>query len=179
MKIYTKKGDGGTTSLLGGTKVPKYDLRIEAYGTVDELNAYLGQLCDQAAVQAHLSLVREVQNKLFVIGSHLANDPDSKFELPRLNERDVERLERSMDHMDESLPALKNFVLPGGHPANSIAHVCRTICRRAERRSTELHEQSPVDPLILIYLNRLSDWLFMLSRHLSHQAGAAEIIWQP
>ncbi len=179
MKIYTKKGDQGTTGLLGGTRVPKYDLRIEAYGTVDELNAHMGLLSDQELSREYLSLIREVQAKLFTIGSHLATDPDkANFELPKLHLEDVALLEKSIDHLNESLPPLKNFILPGGHPANSMAHLARTVCRRAERRVTEIHSHSPLDPVILVYLNRLSDWLFVFSRYLSQGAGAREVTWQ-
>ncbi len=178
MKIYTKKGDTGTTSLLGGTKVPKNDLRIEAYGTVDELNSYLGLIGDFEAVADQLELIRKVQDRLFVIGSQLANDPSrSLFEVPKLNEADVEHLENSIDDMEALLPPLTNFVLPGGHPANSTAHVARCVCRRAERRVVELNERAPVDPLMLRYLNRLSDWLFVLSRHVSRKTESSEITW--
>lgn len=180
MKIYTKKGDSGTTSLLGGTRVVKDDLRLEAYGTVDELNANLGLLSDQEAAKEYLSLIREVQNKLFTIGSHLANDAKaSHFSLPELKEADITLLEKSIDVLNEELPELKNFVIPGGHAANSVAHVCRTVCRRAERRVAELTHQVEVNPFILTYLNRLSDWLFILARYLSHRTDSREIIWQP
>ncbi len=179
MKIYTKKGDQGQTGLLGGTRVPKYDLRIEAYGTVDELNANLGLLSDQPSSKEYISLIREVQSNLFIFGSHLANDAEnSKFELPPISPDGTALLEKSMDAMDEELPPLKNFVLPGGHPANSIAHVCRTVCRRAERRVAEMSASVELDPEILVYLNRLSDWLFTFSRYLSHVNGAREITWQ-
>lgn len=179
MKLYTKKGDAGQTGLLGGTRVPKYDLRIEAYGTVDELNANLGLLSDQDMAKEYLSLIREVQNKLFTIGSHLANDAEaSHFSLPELKQEDIELLEKSIDKLTDELPPLKNFVLPGGHPSNSIAHVCRTVCRRAERRVAEVSNSTELAPLILIYLNRLSDWLFVFARYLSHEAGAREIAWQ-
>ncbi len=180
MKIYTKKGDNGTTSLLGGTRVAKDDLRLEAYGTVDELNANLGLLSDQGAAKEYLSLIREVQNKLFTIGSHLANDAEaSHFSLPELKEEDITLLEKSIDVLNEELPELKNFVIPGGHPANSVAHVCRTVSRRAERRVAGLTHQVEMNPFILIYLNRLSDWLFVFARYLSHRTDSREIIWQP
>jgi cob(I)alamin adenosyltransferase len=180
MKIYTKKGDTGTTSLLGGTRVAKDDLRLEAYGTVDELNANLGLLSDQTAAKRYISLIREVQNKLFTIGSHLANDAKtSKFSLPELKQEDVTLLEKSIDVLNEELPELKNFVIPGGHAANSVAHVCRTVCRRAERRVAGLTHDTELNPLILVYLNRLSDWLFVFARYLSQHTGSREIIWQP
>jgi cob(I)alamin adenosyltransferase len=180
MKIYTKKGDTGSTSLLGGTRVAKDDLRLEAYGTVDELNANLGLLSDQEAAQEYLSLIREVQNKLFTIGSHLANDTgNSKFKLPTLDEADVVLLEKSIDVLNEDLPELKNFILPGGHQANSVAHICRCVCRRAERRVAALSPEIEVAPLMLVYLNRLSDWLFVFARFLSQRTGSREIVWQP
>ena len=180
MKIYTKKGDGGETGLLGGTRVPKYDTRIEAYGTVDELNAYLGMLGDQDAVHAFIPQIRNIQHQLFNIGSHLANDPEkSRFALPEIPEQAVTSLEESIDEMNTSLPELKNFVLPGGHPANSLAHIARCICRRAERRVVELSAQQPVSAIILTYLNRLSDWLFVLSRSISHHTQSPEIPWLP
>lgn len=180
MKIYTKKGDTGTTSLLGGTRVPKDDLRLEAYGTVDELNAHLGLLSDQEAAKEYLSLIREVQNKLFTVGSHLANDADkSHFQLPELKPEDITLLEKSIDVLTDELPELKNFILPGGHVANSVAHVCRCVCRRAERRVAALTHEIEIDANILVYLNRLSDWLFVFARYLSQRSGSREIIWQP
>lgn len=178
MKIYTKKGDSGKTSLLGGTRVPKYDLRIEAYGTVDELNAYLGLIGDQEVAREYTVLIRSIQDRLFTLGSILATDPaKNKVKLPQLNEDDVEILEKSMDKMEASLPALKNFVLPGGHQANSLAHIARCVCRRAERRVVELSEQAEIEPLILQYLNRLSDWLFVLSRSFTAETRSVEVLW--
>ncbi|MCI4666644.1 MAG: cob(I)yrinic acid a,c-diamide adenosyltransferase [Bacteroidia bacterium] len=178
MKIYTKKGDKGSTSLLGGSRVPKYHLRIEAYGTVDELNSHLGLLGDKTGSQDQLDKIRKIQNELFDIGSHLANDPNkSHFKLPPFNPEVIQRLESDIDAMNEILPELKNFILPGGLEANSIAHICRTICRRAERRVVELNEQEELDPNIMTYLNRLSDWLFIFARFVSHQADVEEIPW--
>jgi len=178
MKIYTKKGDTGKTSLLGGTRVPKYNMRIEAYGTVDELNAYLGLISDQEAALEYRAIIRMIQDRLFTLGSILATDPaKSKVKLPELAIADVEILEKSMDKMEQALPPLKNFVLPGGHSANSLAHVARCVCRRAERRVVELNDQEEVDPLILQYLNRLSDWLFVLSRSFSVETGSVEVLW--
>ena len=178
MKIYTRKGDQGTTSLLGGTRVSKNDLRIEAYGTIDELNSYLGLLSDQAAASEQLVLLRRIQDRLFVIGSQLANDPTkSHFQVPSLEPENVQMLEESIDEMEQGLSPLTNFVLPGGHQANSLAHVARCICRRAERRVVELNDRAPVDPLMLRYLNRLSDWLFVMSRHLSKATGSQEVLW--
>lgn len=179
MKIYTKKGDQGTTGLLGGTRVPKHHLRIDAYGTVDELNAHLGLLRDMHSPSAEPVIV--IQDKLFTLGSHLALDPGhrGKMNLPQLSEADVQQLEKWMDEMDEKLPPMRHFVLPGGHPAVSQCHICRTVCRRAERLTTALNEHEPIEPVILQFLNRLSDYLFMLSRHLTHTLGAVETPWIP
>lgn len=177
MKIYTKKGDTGETSLIGGTRVPKHHIRIEAYGTTDELNSYLGLLGNQKEVFPHLTLIREIQNVLFVIGSHLANE-STHFSPPKISEESITALENSIDEMDKSLPELKNFVLPGSNEANSVAHIARCVCRRAERNVVHLNELSPVDSAIIQYLNRLSDWLFTLSRWISHESGNSEIIWK-
>jgi len=178
-KIYTKTGDKGNTSLLGGTRVSKYHVRIEAYGTVDELNASMGMLGEEQVLQSFLPLIREIQNKLFTLGSILANDPEkSHFEIPGIEEADIKSLEDSIDQLNDQLDPLKNFVLPGGHPANAWAHICRTVCRRAERRVVELAEQTELDPKVVRYLNRLSDWLFMVARFASKQSGAEEIIWK-
>lgn len=178
-KIYTKTGDKGKTSLLEGTRVPKYHVRIEAYGTVDELNASMGMLGEEQVLQSFIPLIREVQNKLFTLGSILANDPEkSHFEIPGIEEADIKSLEDSIDQLNDQLDPLKNFVLPGGHPANAWAHICRTVCRRAERRVVELAEQTELDPKVIRYLNRLSDWLFMVARFASKQSGAEEIIWK-
>lgn len=179
MKIYTKKGDTGETSLIGGTRVPKHHIRIEAYGTTDELNSYLGLLGNQTEVAKFLPLIREIQNNLFVMGSHLANDvAASHFSPPNLPENAISALENSIDEMDKELPALKNFVLPGSHPTNSMAHIARCICRRAERNVTHLNEITAVEPSIIQYLNRLSDWLFTLSRWITHSTGTEEVIWK-
>lgn len=179
MKIYTKKGDDGTTGLLGGTRVPKHHLRIEAYGTVDELNSYLGILRDIQPL--HQAILIEIQDRLFTIGSHLALDPShvGKMKLPEITQDDITLLEKEMDAMDEVLPAMKNFILPGGHIAVSHCHVARTICRRAERCIAALNEHQPVESLIMQYLNRLSDYLFVLSRKLTMECNASEIPWQP
>jgi cob(I)alamin adenosyltransferase len=178
-KIYTKTGDKGKTSLLEGTRVPKYHVRIEAYGTVDELNASMGMLGEEQVLQSFIPLIREVQNKLFTLGSILANDPEkSHFEIPGIEEADIKSLEDSIDQLNDQLDPLKNFVLPGGHSANAWAHICRTVCRRAERRVVELAEQTELDPKVIRYLNRLSDWLFMVARFASKQSGAEEIIWK-
>jgi cob(I)alamin adenosyltransferase len=180
MKIYTKKGDEGTTSLLGGKRVKKHELRIESYGTVDELNAYLGFLRDQPISSAHVKMLINIQERLFAIGSSLAADPGkSNLKYPDLTAEDVELLESEMDKMDDDLPPLKNFILPGGHQAVSVCHMARCVCRRAERNVSRLAANEFVAPLILKFLNRLSDYLFVLSRKLSQEIGADEVPWKP
>lgn len=179
MKIYTKQGDTGQTSLIGGTRVPKHHIRIEAYGTIDELNSYLGLLAEYPEIQTFTSLIRKIQDNLFVIGSHLANDVEnSHFSPPEIAETEVIALENSIDEMDKQLTPLKNFVLPGGCYANATAHIARCVCRRAERCVVHLHENELVAPLILHYLNRLSDWLFTLARYASFISKNEEIIWK-
>ena len=179
MKIYTRKGDDGHTSLIGGSRVPKYDLRIEAYGTVDELNAHLGLIREDLTAESFRPILKTIQDTLFVVGSLLAHDPlDTSFKPPELKQASVDLLESSIDEMNETLPELKNFVLPGGNLANARAHIARCVCRRAERRVVELQSHAPVDPLIIRYLNRLSDWLFVLSRALTYLTGATEVVWK-
>lgn len=181
MKIYTRKGDTGMTSLLGGTRVAKHHLRIEAYGTVDELNSYLGLVRDSAGLPEVDDVIVGIQERLFTIGSHLALDPGhaGKMKLPSIGEEDIVFLEQQMDAMDEVLPEMKNFVLPGGHIAVSHCHVARCISRRAERCMTALNEHEPLEPILLQYLNRLSDYLFVLSRRLGQVKGAVETPWIP
>mgnify|MGYP006151765519 CR=1 FL=1 len=180
MKIYTKKGDKGKTSLIGGTRVPKHHIRIESYGTVDELNSWLGVIRDLTPNEAVKSLLKEIQDRLFTVGSALAADPEhSKMILPDIKPTDVEALELDMDRMNESLPELKNFILPGGHLTASYCHVARCVCRRAERLVVALAEQEAVDELVIQYMNRLSDHLFVLARYLAHNDGAEEITWAP
>lgn len=180
MKIYTKTGDKGLTSLIGGTRVPKHHLRIEAYGTVDELNAYTGLIRDQHIREEHKDILKVIQDRLFVVGSLLASDPErSKMKLPDLLPQDVEMLEKAIDGMNEALPELKNFILPGGHPTVSYCHIARCVCRRAERLVVHLSEESTVDELILIYLNRLSDFLFVLARKTAVELRAEEYLWKP
>lgn len=179
MKIYTKKGDTGETSLLGGARVKKYDLRIEAYGTVDELNSYMGLVGDYANTEQK-KLIKSIQDNLFTMGSHLALEPGkTNIKLPQIDAADIEALENAIDEMDNILPPLKNFILPGGHPAVSHTHVARCVCRRAERRCVELADQAEIDPISIKYLNRLSDYLFTLSRQYSIDHGAEEIPWTP
>ena len=180
MKIYTKKGDAGETSLIGGTRVPKHHIRIDAYGTVDELNAHLGLLATYPETEGENELLLFIQDRLFTLGSLLATDPaGSGMKLPQLQGDDPERLETSIDEMDAQLEPLRNFVLPGGCAANAQAHVCRCVCRRAERLAVRLDEVQPVDKHILKFLNRLSDWFFMYSRYISHKAGKPEVKWTP
>ena len=179
-KIYTRKGDTGKTSLIGGTRVSKNHIRIEAYGTVDELNSWLGLLRDEVNDEATKAILSKVQNKLFDTGSLLAADPEhNKMQLPQLEEADVVMFEKEIDRMNETLPPIKNFLLPGGHVVVSHCHITRCVCRRAERRVTHLSEESAVDPLIIKYLNRLSDYLFVLSRKLAADYGVQEILWKP
>lgn len=179
-KIYTKTGDKGQTSLIGGTRVPKSDIRIEAYGTVDELNSYLGILLDLTTDKDRIVLLREIQDRLFTIGSHLASDPaKSKMSIPDLLESDITLLEHEIDRMNDILPELKSFVLPGGHIQASHCHVARCICRRAERLVVALYNESEGSNIILTYLNRLSDFLFVLSRKIVMENGAEEINWRP
>jgi len=182
LKIYTKTGDLGTTSLIGGTKVPKSHLRIESYGTVDELNSYIGLVSDIITDGESRIMLKEIQDRLFTIGSSLACDPEKEplMKMPDLEEADVELLEKEIDKMNEVLPAMKFFVLPGGHPAVSTAHVCRCVCRRAERLCVNMQEHELfVDPLVIKYINRLSDYLFVLSRYIGHLLQVEEIPWKP
>jgi cob(I)alamin adenosyltransferase len=180
MKIYTRKGDTGQTSLLGGSRVSKSGIRIEAYGTVDELNAYIGWVRDLSARDEQKETLIEIQDRLFTMGSHLAADPEkTNLRLPALSETDVTFLEKQIDAMNEELPEMKSFVLPGGHPAVSCCHVARCVCRRAERAVVHLSEHHNVDPLILKYLNRLSDFLFVLSRMLAKNYAVIEVPWKP
>lgn len=179
-KIYTKTGDKGETSLIGGVRVPKYHLRIESYGTVDELNSYIGLVKDMITDEHAKEVLYEIQDRLFTIGSVLASDPEkSKMKIPDLHETDVELLEKEMDAMDENLPELRSFILPGGHPAISTAHVARCICRRAERLVVHLSNESQVPEIIAVYLNRLSDYLFVLSRKIATDFNVDEIPWRP
>ena len=180
MKIYTKTGDKGFTSLIGGVRVPKYHLRIESYGTVDELNSYIGLIRDQVVSDAYKSILKEIQDRLFTIGSVLASDPEkSKMKVPDLNLEDIELLENEMDSMTSVLPDLKHFILPGGSTTVSCCHITRCICRRAERIIVQLSSESFVDEKIIVYLNRLSDFLFLLARKLCFDDGIEENIWIP
>lgn len=180
MKIYTKKGDTGKTGLIGGTRVSKHNIRIEAYGTVDELNSHLGILRDRSVGDEYKEELVFIQDRLFTLGSLLAADPEkSKMELPQISEDDITRLEKSIDKMESHLEPMKFFVLPGGHETVSFCHIARCVCRRAERRVCELDEQHPQNPLILAFLNRLSDYLFVYGRFVTMKLGATEIPWKP
>ncbi len=181
MKIYTRSGDKGQTSLLGGTRVPKDSLRIEAYGTVDELNSHLGLLRDHAQGKRDALLV-PIQELLFSLGSRLASGSEElaeTYKVPRITDADITALEQEMDRMDSELPEMRNFILPGGHMAASQAHVCRTVCRRAERLVVHLAAEEAVPEILVRYLNRLSDLLFVLARHLAHVHGVADTPWKP
>lgn len=179
MKIYTKTGDKGQTSLIGGTRVPKHHLRIESYGTVDELNSYIGLIRDQQVDKHTFNTLLEIQDRLFTIGSMLASDPEkSKMKIPDLKEEDIFFLETEIDKMNEVLPELHSFILPGGHTLVSFCHIARCVCRRAERISVHLSEESFVSELLVKYLNRLSDYLFVLSRKFSKDLTAIEMPWK-
>jgi cob(I)alamin adenosyltransferase len=182
MKIYTKAGDQGKTSLIGGTRVPKSHIRIETYGTVDELNSFIGLLNDlvvDAKINADL---KEIQDRLFTVGSSLACDPekDSALKIPDLKEEDITTLELAMDSMNEVLAPMKSFIIPGGHQAISTAHIARCVCRRAERWCVNMQEEDLfVEVLVIKYLNRLSDYLFTLARYIGHLNGVADLPWKP
>ena len=187
MKIYTKTGDTGTTALFGGTRVPKHHIRIQSYGTVDELNSWLGLLRDQPIAPHYKELLIHIQEKLFTAGAILATDPEKavlksgkeRLNIPKISTEDIALLEKEMDLMNEALPPMTHFVLPGGHAIVSYCHIARTVCRRGERMATLLNEQDPFEPNVLSYLNRLSDYLFVLSRKLSMDLKADEIKWIP
>ncbi|MEK6154874.1 cob(I)yrinic acid a,c-diamide adenosyltransferase [Flavobacteriaceae bacterium 3-367] len=187
MKIYTKTGDAGTTALFGGTRVSKHHIRIDSYGTLDELNSWLGLIRDQD-IDAHAKeTLIQIQDKLFTMGAILATDPEKtllksgkeRLTIPKINAADISFLETEMDQMNDSLPPMTHFILPGGHPTVSYCHIARTVCRRAERLASLLHENEPVDPNVLSYINRLSDYLFVLARKLSKDLYANEIKWIP
>lgn len=179
-KIYTKTGDKGETSLLGGRRVPKYHLKIEAYGTIDELNSFVGLLRDQQIAEPYQTILLQIQDRLFVAESLIAADAGAEdFALPQLHEQDVALLETEIDLMNQALPALSSFILPGGHQAISYAHVARCVCRRAERIIIHLAEDYPVDELIIRYFNRLSDYFFVLARKIALDRGIPDQLWQP
>jgi cob(I)alamin adenosyltransferase len=181
LRIYTKTGDKGETSLIGGTRLPKHHIRIEAYGNVDELNSWIGLLRDHDLCEHDTSLLIEIQDRLFTIGSLLATDPEKKtrMQLPQITEGDISLLENEIDVMETTLPPMKSFILPGGHKAVSTCHVARCVCRRAERSVLRLAENEQVDALIYKYLNRLSDYLFVLSRKIAQDLKVIETPWVP
>ena len=178
MKVYTKTGDSGTTSLPGGTRVSKAQIRIEAYGTLDELNACIGLVRDQPINEVRKDFLKEIQNRLFTLGAALATEPGKDKVKSGFFPGDIEALEIAMDEMDATLPVLKNFILPGGHQSVSFAHLARCVCRRAERIAIALHEEEPLDELSLKYLNRLSDYLFVLGRKMAQELNAEEVKWE-
>jgi len=187
MKIYTKTGDKGTTALFGGTRVPKHHIRIESYGTVDELNSHIGLIRDQDISESHKQLLNHIQDRLFTLGAILATDPEKavlksgkeRLNIPKISEEDITLLENKIDEMNDSLPPMTNFILPGGDQTVSFCHIARCVCRRAERHTSFLNENEPVEEHVLIYLNRLSDFLFVLARKLSQELKAEEIKWIP
>jgi cob(I)alamin adenosyltransferase len=180
-KIYTKTGDKGETSLIGGIRVPKYHERIETYGTLDELNSYIGLLGDQQIGNHHKDLLLIIQDRIFTIESLLATDPgyEPATPLPQIYEEDIILLENEIDKMNETLPPLTSFILPGGHTIVSYAHIARCVCRRAERLTVKLYTSSPVDLILIRYLNRLSDYLFVLARMLAFEMNVPEKVWKP
>lgn len=180
MKIYTKTGDQGATSLFGGKRVSKADLRIDTYGTVDELNSWIGVVRDQEINTIRKKSLLEIQDRLFTIGSILATEPgNTKVKLPALAEEDITFLEKEIDDMDAVLSPMRSFVLPGGHPSISFGHVSRTVCRRAERLIIGLNNSEPVDPMVIKYVNRLSDYLFVLTRKMAMELEIEESPWKP
>ncbi len=187
MKVYTKTGDNGTTALFGGTRVPKDHVRIESYGTVDELNAHIGLLRDQPIDSRHKVTLVKVQDRLFTVGAILATPPDKeilkngqpRLNIPKITDADIALLENEIDAMESRLPQMTHFVLPGGHTFVSYCHIARCICRRAERLSVALSHEEPVDLFVIKYLNRLSDYLFVLARMLANELGAEEVKWIP
>lgn len=187
MKIYTKTGDQGITSLFGGSRVPKYHIRIEAYGTVDELNSYIGLIRDQNIDSQTLQVLIKIQNELFTLGAMLATplnkeklkNGTERLNIDKIHGEWVDFLEKEIDTMNLNLPTMKHFVLPGGHTTVSFCHVARCVCRRAERICTQLNEETAINELILVYLNRLSDYLFVLARKLTIDNNSEEIKWIP
>jgi cob(I)alamin adenosyltransferase len=187
MKIYTKTGDDGTTGLFGGTRVPKHQIRIESYGTIDELNSWLGLIRDQEIDVIYQQQLITIQEHLFTIGAILATDPEKKIldngeqrlKINKVGTKEIQFLENAIDEMDSQLPQMTHFILPGGHTTVSYCHIARTVCRRAERISTLLHENEPFDIAVLSFINRLSDYLFVLARILTYKLQASEIKWVP
>ena len=187
MKIYTKTGDKGTTALFGGTRVPKHHMRIESYGTIDELNSHIGLIRDQEIDTHSKDILINIQDKLFIVGAILATDPNKsklksgkeRLNISKISNEDIELLEQEMDSMNTHLHAMTHFVIPGGHQTVSFCHIARCVCRRAERLASALNEIEPFQSNTLVYLNRLSDYLFVLARKLSKDLHADEIKWIP
>jgi len=187
MKVYTKTGDSGTTALFGGDRVPKHHIRIESYGTVDELNSHIGLIRDQEIDIHFKEILIQIQDRLFTAGAILATPPEKeilkngkpRLNIPKIIESDIQLLENEIDEMENSLPQMTHFILPGGHTTVSYCHIARCVCRRAERLSVHLHELEPTDSLVIKYLNRLSDYLFVLARKLSSDLKADEVRWIP
>ncbi len=187
MKVYTKTGDKGTTALFGGTRVPKDHIRIESYGTVDELNSHIGLIRDQEINNLYKEILIQIQDRLFTVGAILATPPDKetlkngkpRLNIPKIIEGDIEFLENEIDSMETNLPPMTHFVLPGGHSTVSYCHIARCVCRRAERLAVHLDHNEPIDELVIKYLNRLSDYLFVLARKLSSDLKAEEVKWIP
>ncbi|SHI38179.1 cob(I)alamin adenosyltransferase [Mesonia phycicola] len=187
MKIYTKTGDKGKTGLFGGTRIPKHHIRIDSYGTVDELNAYIGLIKDQNIEKYFKENLYQIQHQLFTIGAELATDPakaklkngKERLDIEKVQQKEIEFLEQEIDRMNEDLPEMTHFILPGGHTTVSYCHIARCVCRRAERLCTALYQEEPFDEFILQYLNRLSDYLFVLARMLSKSLKVEEIKWIP
>jgi len=187
MKVYTKTGDTGTTALFGGTRVPKHHIRIESYGTVDELNSHIGLIRDQDINPLYKNILIEVQDRLFTVGAILATPPEKemlkngekRLQNLGIQESDIEYLENQIDSMEESLPQMTHFVLPGGHTTVSYCHIARCVCRRAERLAVHLNDIEPTDERVIKYLNRLSDYLFVLARKLTFDLNAEEVKWIP
>jgi len=179
MKIYTKKGDKGKTQLLGGSMVDKNHIKLECYGTIDELNAFIGNIYDQEISTFHKDILFNIQNQLFNLGSIISFDgKKDSIKLPNVKSENIEMMEKAIDKMEESLPTLKNFILPSGHPSASICHIARTVCRRAERNLVALGDSQEIDPLHMKFLNRLSDYLFVLARTILNENNAKEVEWQ-
>ncbi len=187
MKVYTKTGDKGTTALFGGTRVPKDHIRIESYGTIDELNSHIGLIRDQQISEHYKTILIRIQDRLFTAGAILATPPEKetlkngqpRLNIPLLHESDIELLEREIDTMENELPPMTHFVLPGGHQTVSYCHIARCVCRRAERLAVQLSHNEPIDEHVIKYLNRLSDYLFVLARKLSADLNADEVQWIP
>mgnify|MGYP000701409988 FL=1 len=179
MKVYTKKGDKGKTQLLGGSMVDKDHAKLECYGTIDELNSFIGNVYDQELNSFHKEILLKIQNQLFNLGSIISFDGEkNKIKLPNIKIENIKMLEKAIDKMEENLPKLKSFILPSGHPTASKCHIARTVCRRAERNLVTLSKTTKIDMLHLQYLNRLSDYLFILSRAILKDNGGTEIEWQ-